>query len=78
MPKKKTFEMAMERLQQIVEELEGGNLPLEEAQKKFEEGIKLSKFCSQKLEETEKKIAVLTDSQTGWSSEESTNQFTKD
>jgi exodeoxyribonuclease VII small subunit len=63
---KQTFEMAMEKLQRIVDELETGNLPLEEARKKFEEGIKLSNFCSQKLEETEKKITLLTESQTGW------------
>ena len=46
---KQTFEMAMEKLQRIVDELETGNLPLEEARKKFEEGIKLTQFCSAKL-----------------------------
>ena len=53
------FEKAMEQLEQIVHDLEAGDLALEEALKKFEEGIKLSKVCSNKLEESEKKIVVL-------------------
>ena len=55
----KTFEQSMKLLERIVQELENGDLPLEKAIKKFEEGIKLTKFCSQKLDETEKKISVL-------------------
>lgn len=55
----KTFEQSMKLLEKIVQELEDGDLPLEKAIKKFEEGIKLTKFCSQKLDETEKKISVL-------------------
>ena len=55
----KTFEKAMQELEQIVQELESGDLPLEKALKKFEDGIKLSKSCSQKLDETEKKISLL-------------------
>jgi len=57
---KKTFEDAMTQLEKIVQELESGDLPLEKALKKFEEGVKLSKFCFDKLEETEKKITMLT------------------
>ncbi|MFP4533874.1 MAG: exodeoxyribonuclease VII small subunit [Desulfobacterales bacterium] len=57
---KKTFEDAMTQLEKIVQELESGDLPLEKALKKFEEGVKLSKFCFDKLEETEKKIIMLT------------------
>jgi len=56
---KKTFEQAMKQLEQIVVDLESGDLPLEKAIKKFEEGIKLSKFCTEKLDETEKKITIL-------------------
>ena len=56
---KKSFEKAMEELQQIVDQLESEDLPLEKALKKFEEGIQLSKFCSAKLDETEKKITLL-------------------
>ena len=55
-----TFEKAMEKLEEIVQELESGDLPLEKAMQRFEEGIKLSKFCSDKLDETEKKISLLT------------------
>ena len=62
---KKTFEQSMKQLEQIVLELESGNLPLEQALKKFEEGMQLSKFCSQKLEETERKITQLMQNSTG-------------
>ena len=55
----KTFEQSMKQLERIVQELEDGDLPLEKAIKKFEEGIKLTKLCSEKLDETEKKITVL-------------------
>lgn len=56
---KKTFENAMKRLEEIVSELEKGDLTLEESIKVYEEGIELNKFCSAKLEETEKKIKQL-------------------
>lgn len=56
---KQTFEKAMEKLEKIVQELESADLPLEKAIKKFEEGVQLSKFCSEKLDETEKKITIL-------------------
>ena len=62
---KKTFEDAMAQLERIVQELESGDLPLEKALKKFEEGVRLSKFCFDKLEETEKKITVLTKDNAG-------------
>ena len=62
---KKTFEDAMTQLEKIVQELESGDLPLEKALKKFEEGVRLSKFCFDKLEETEKKITMLTTDQNG-------------
>ena len=54
------FEKALERLEKIVQDLEGGNLPLEEALKKYEEGVKLSRACAQKLEQAESKVEVLT------------------
>ncbi|QTA92835.1 exodeoxyribonuclease VII small subunit [Desulfonema magnum] len=56
---KQTFEKAMKQLEKIVQELESGDLPLEKAMKKFEEGMQLSKFCSEKLDETEKKVTIL-------------------
>lgn len=60
-----TFEKAMNKLEQIVQQLESTDLPLEKAIKKFEEGVQLSKFCSQKLDETEKRITILLKDQNG-------------
>lgn len=62
---KVSFEKAMEQLEQIVQEMESGRLSLENALKKFEEGIRLSRFCSQILEETEKKITLLIENADG-------------
>jgi exodeoxyribonuclease VII small subunit len=56
---KQTFESAMKQLEQIAQELEAGELTLEMAMKKFEEGIQLSRFCTKKLDETERRIAIL-------------------
>jgi exodeoxyribonuclease VII small subunit len=56
---KQTFESAMKQLDQIAQELEAGELSLELAMKKFEEGIQLSRFCTKKLDETERRIAIL-------------------
>ena len=55
-----TFEQAIERLEKIVADMEAAELPLEDVLKKYEEGTRLVRFCSQKLEEAEKKIEVLT------------------
>jgi len=59
------FEKALERLEKIVEELEAGNLPLDEALKKYEEGVKLSRVLAEKLAQAEKKIQVLTKTLSG-------------
>lgn len=56
---KQTYESAMKQLEQIAQELETGELSLELAMKKFEEGIQLSRFCTKKLDETEQRITVL-------------------
>ena len=56
---KKSFEQAMRQLEKIIQEMETGDLPLEKAMNKFEEGIRLTQFCSEKLNETEEKIQVL-------------------
>jgi exodeoxyribonuclease VII small subunit len=66
---KLTFEKAMEKLETIVQELESGDLTLEKAMQRFEEGTQLSKFCSEKLDETEKKITLLTGNRDGSLSE---------
>ncbi len=59
MTAKPTFEKAMQQLEEIVAELEKGELPLEKAMKKFEEGISLSRYCTEKLDETERRITLL-------------------
>ena len=55
----KKFEEAMQRLEDIVENLESGDLSLENSLKIFEEGMKLVSFCSRKLEEAEQKVTKL-------------------
>ena len=59
------FEKAMERLSKIVEDLESGDVSLEEAVKKYEEGVRLSKACQDQLAKAEKKIEVLSKSLDG-------------
>jgi len=54
-----SFEQAIERLENIVAVMERAELPLEDVLKKYEEGTRLVRFCSHKLEEAEKKIEVL-------------------
>jgi len=53
------FEECLQRLEKIVEELEKGNVPLEQAIKLFEEGVKLSNSCRQELEAAEGKVEIL-------------------
>ena len=59
---KKNFESSLEKLEDIVGNLEGGNLTLDESIKRFEEGIKLYKGCKDLLSDAEKKITVLSES----------------
>ncbi len=59
------FEEAMARLEQIVRALEGGNVPLDESLTLYEEGVKLVKLCSARLENAEKRIKILVDSGNG-------------
>jgi exodeoxyribonuclease VII small subunit len=61
----KNFEISMQRLEEIVNQLDSGKLSLEESIKIFEEGIELSKFCSDKLNQAEKKIKTLMKKQEG-------------
>lgn len=58
--KKKTFEEAMARLEEIVSLLERGEAPLEESLKLFEEGTGLMKQCSTLLDKAEQKVTKLT------------------
>lgn len=55
-----TFEQAMSRLEQIVAALEGGRCTLDDSLKLFEEGTRLTAFCSKQLKEAEQKINKLT------------------
>ena len=56
---KDNFEDSMKKLEEIVTELENGNLNLDESVSKFEEGMKIAKQCNNILEEAEKKITIL-------------------
>ena len=53
------FESALEELEQVVEQLESGELSLEDSLSAFEKGVGLVRFCNQKLNEVEKKIEML-------------------
>ncbi|MDP5273607.1 exodeoxyribonuclease VII small subunit [Chengkuizengella axinellae] len=59
MDDKLNFEEAMENLEKVVNALESEDVPLEKAIDLFQEGVKLSAYCSQKLEQVEKKIEIL-------------------
>ena len=53
------LEKALSDLEQLVEELESGDLPLEKAMKKFEDGIKLTRNCQSALKDAEQKVEIL-------------------
>jgi exodeoxyribonuclease VII small subunit len=57
--KKFDLEKSLANLEELVEELESGDLPLETAMKKFEEGIKLTRGCQAALKEAEQKVQIL-------------------
>lgn len=59
------FEDALKKLEKIVEDLEKGELSLDEALKKYQEGVELSRLCAQKLEGAKKKIDLLTKNKKG-------------
>ncbi len=59
------FEDALKKLEKIVEELEKGDLPLEDSLARYEEGIKLSRICQKKLETAKKKVELLVKSKEG-------------
>ncbi len=63
--KKEKFEEALQKLGTIVARMEKGDLPLEEALKAFEEGVRLAKFCTTKLDEAERKVEKLIRDQSG-------------
>jgi len=59
------FEKAIQRLEKIVDDLEKGELDIDKSLEMFEEGIKMSRVCSKKLNEAEAKIEKLTRNQKG-------------
>ncbi len=59
------FEDAVQRLEQIVDQLEAGNLSLEESLQVFEEGVGLARRCGKYLDEAEKRIELLTKDESG-------------
>jgi exodeoxyribonuclease VII small subunit len=59
MAKELKFEDMMKKLEQIVDELETGQMPLEDSLKKYEEGIKLLRLCRKQLDETKRKVEML-------------------
>jgi exodeoxyribonuclease VII small subunit len=62
---KLNFEQAMEKLEKIVEDLESGELSLEDSVKSFEKGIELSKLCKKKLESAENRVKKIVEKAEG-------------
>lgn len=56
---KEKFEDALRKLEEILRTMEGGGLTLEESLKAFEEGIRLSRLCNEKLDEAERRVEIL-------------------
>ena len=82
MPRKKAapkidFEKSLAKLEEVVEKLESGDQPLEEALKLFEEGISLTRGCQHALKQAEEKITILSQQNEEWlaDSEESVGDF---
>lgn len=60
------FEEALKRLEKIVQELESGKLSLDDSLKKYEEGIRLSRFCHKTLQSAQRKIQLLSRKGEDW------------
>ncbi len=67
---KMSFEEAMEALETVVAKLDSGEGTLDESIELFQKGISLSRLCSARLEEIEKKVKILTEDKTGNKNEE--------
>lgn len=67
---KMSFEQAITELEEIVGKLEKGELSLDESTDYFQRGVELSKFCSKRLDEAERKITLLIENQSGELTEE--------
>ena len=64
------FETAMAELEELVAQIETGNLSLEDSLKQFEQGIKLSRTCQQSLTDAEQRVKILTESLNGATEED--------
>ena len=62
---KDSFEKDLKRLEDIVAKMEEADIPLDESMKLFEEGVKLSRLCSEKLDKAEKKVEIITADKNG-------------
>lgn len=65
MTEEMTFEDALGQLEEIVDTLSKGKLSLDEAMQKFEEGIRLFRFCDEKLRSAEQRVSILVQSNEG-------------
>ena len=59
MATERSFESSLKELEQIVQQLEGGDLPLERSLELFEQGVRLSRECQKRLDEAEQKVEIL-------------------
>ncbi|MDR6224646.1 exodeoxyribonuclease VII small subunit [Desmospora profundinema] len=60
------FEEAMKKLEEVVERLESGDVPLEESIRLFEEGMRLSRICGEKLDRMEQQVEMLVRENGDW------------
>jgi exodeoxyribonuclease VII small subunit len=60
-----TFEDTLSKLEAVVAQLEGADLPLEDALRTFEEGVRLARVCAARLEDAEQRVRLLTQAQGG-------------
>jgi exodeoxyribonuclease VII small subunit len=65
MAKDKNFEASLAELEQIVAQLEAGDLPLEQSLELFERGVRLSRECQKRLDEAERKVEILLKNEDG-------------
>jgi|SRR5687767_8674883 len=63
--KKKSFEASLQELEKIVRRLEDGDLPLEESLELFEDGVRLSRECQERLNQAERRIEILLQDEEG-------------
>ncbi|MCH3972262.1 MAG: exodeoxyribonuclease VII small subunit [Oscillospiraceae bacterium] len=61
MNKKMTFEQAMDKLAQVVQQLESASAPLDKTMKLYQEGVELTAFCYDKLQKAEQKMKIVTE-----------------